>query len=166
MATPVDRRGAARAGVGALGALFVLTGAANDRTGRPEGIRVLASTHGHDATVGAIEREVARRGIRLFATIDQSALGPEAGVPIAPSTLILFGNPAHGLTFLAAAPLAGLDWPVRMLVTDIDGRVTIAWPDFGAIASRYGAMGIAGEVAIADRTATAIAHIAAGVPLP
>ena len=66
------------------------------------------------------------------------ALGEKAGIKLRRSTLILFGNPPLGTQFLTANPVAGLDWPVRMLVSeDVDGAVWISWNDFGWIAKRY-----------------------------
>ena len=48
--------------------------------------------------------------------------------PVAPSTLITFGNPPLGTLFITAKAEAGLDWPVRLLVTQDDqgacGRYT------------------------------------------
>lgn len=127
------------------------------------GIRRLVSTRDHDATVAAIEQEVRARRIHLFATVDQSSLGKAVGIAIARSSLILFGNPLHGLRFLAVEPAAGLDWPVRMLVTSADGRVAITWTDFGWMADRYRIGGLDGEIDIANRTAEAIARVGAGL---
>jgi uncharacterized protein (DUF302 family) len=115
-----------------------------------------------DETVGLIRRSVEAKGIRLFDVIDQSALGAEAGIAVRKSTLVLFGNPPLGLQFLRANPYAGLDWPVRMLVSeDADGRVWIAWTDFRFIANRYGLTGLDPQIAMASDVAAAIASEAA-----
>ena len=51
----------------------------------------------------------------------------------------MFGNPPLGIQFLTANPLAGLDWPVRLLVyQDPAGAVWIACTDFAWIARRHG----------------------------
>jgi uncharacterized protein (DUF302 family) len=88
--------------------------------------------------VARIKKDVADRGIRLFVEIDQSQLAAEAGVKLRPSTLLVFGNPELGARIITANPLAGLDWPIRLLVTqDDDGTVWAAYTDFDWIAQRH-----------------------------
>jgi uncharacterized protein (DUF302 family) len=109
------------------------------------GIIRLRSANGFDETVARLKSDVAAKGIRFFDQIDQAALGAGADLKIRRSTLVLFGNPPLGVQFLQSNPYSGLDWPVRMLVTeDADGTIWVAWTDFGFIANRY---------AIADRSA-------------
>ncbi|WP_156420447.1 MULTISPECIES: hypothetical protein [unclassified Sphingopyxis] len=48
--------------------------------------------------------DVAAKGIRHFATIDQAELARGARLPLRRSTLILFGNPPLGVQFLQIAP--------------------------------------------------------------
>ncbi|MBE1527136.1 uncharacterized protein (DUF302 family) [Sphingopyxis sp. OAS728] len=115
------------------------------RAERAADILTLKSANGFDDTVTKLTGDVAAKGIRHFATIDQAELAGGAGLPLGRSTLVLFGNPPLGVQFLQSNPYAGLDWPVRMLVTeDAAGAVTVSWTDFSAIASRY---------SITDRTA-------------
>ena len=116
-----------------------------------------------DETALAIRVAVEAKGIRYFDTIDQSALGDGAGVSVRPSRLVLFGNPPLGLQFLLANPYAGLDWPVRMLVSeDGEGRVWIAWTDFHFVATRYGLAELDPQIAMASDVAATIAAEAAG----
>jgi len=50
----------------------------------------------------------------------------------------VFGNPPLGTLFIRANALAGLDWPVRVLVLqEADGSVWVAWTDFAWIARRH-----------------------------
>ncbi len=68
-----------------------------------------------------------------------AALAAAAGVRLRPSTLLVFGNPALGTLFITAKPEAGLDWPVRVLVTqDETGQVWAVYTDFKWIAARHG----------------------------
>ena len=124
-------------------------------------VLVLQSAHGFDATVSRLTADVAAKGIRHFATIDQAELARGERLPLRRSTLILFGNPPLGVQFLQSNPLAGLDWPVRMLVTeDGAGRVRVAWTDFGAIAKRYGIADRDAQFAMASEVAASIASAA------
>src|SRR5205085_5650471 len=103
-----------------------------------EGVIKQRSDYGFDETITRIKSDIATKGIRFFDEIDQTKLGEGAGLPINRSTLLLFGNPPLGVQFLQSNPVAGLDWPVRMLVTrDDGGSVWISWTDFRFVANRY-----------------------------
>lgn len=109
------------------------------QAGADDGVVVFKSRYSVDETVRKIEDSVAEKGIKLFDDIDQAALGNAAGNRVRPSRLILFGNPALGTTFITANPVAGLDWPVRVLVYETkDGTVRVAYTDFDWIARRHG----------------------------
>jgi len=114
-------------------------------TANAAGVIKVASAYGFDETVSRLKADIAAKGIRFFDEIDQSQLGAGAKIALRPSKLLLFGNPPLGVQFLTSNPIAGLDWPVRMLVVqDADGKVWVAYTDFRYIAERY---------AIADRDA-------------
>jgi uncharacterized protein (DUF302 family) len=52
---------------------------------------------------------------------------------------LVFGNPPLGTQFITANPNAGLDWPVRLLLTQDDsGQVWAVYTDFNWIARRHG----------------------------
>ncbi|WP_284617213.1 DUF302 domain-containing protein [Aquabacterium humicola] len=104
-----------------------------------DGIVRVRSAYGVDETVSRLKADVAAKGIRFFSAIDQAQLAADAGIALRPSTLIQFGNPPLGAQFLTANANAGLDWPVRVLVTqDADGTVWATYTDFGWIARRHG----------------------------
>jgi uncharacterized protein (DUF302 family) len=116
------------------------------------------SSYGFDDTIRRIRADLGTKNIPVFAEIDQQRLGAGANLPIRRSTLLLFGNPPLGVQFLQANPLAGLDWPVRMLVTeDAGGRVWIAWTDFAFIADRYAITGRDAQLAMATQVAASVA---------
>lgn len=90
-------------------------------------------------SVERIKQDVARKGIKFFIEIDQAKLAADAGIKLNPSTLLVFGNPPLGTQFITANPNAGLDWPVRLLVTqDENGDVWAVYTDFQWIADRHG----------------------------
>ena len=90
-------------------------------------------------TVARIKKDVAGKGIKFFMEIDQQKLAADAGIKLNPSTLLVFGNPPLGTQFITANPNAGLDWPVRLLVTqDEKGDVWAVYTDFQWIADRHG----------------------------
>ena len=85
----------------------------------------------------------------------------DAGIDLRPSTLLVFGNPPLGIQFLTAKAEAGLDWPVRLLVTaDAKGQVYATYTDFAWIARRHG---IADRDAAFKKASEVIASICASV---
>lgn len=123
-----------------------------------DGVIKQKSDYAFDETVTRIKADIATKGIRFFDEIDQTALGASADLPINPSKLLLFGNPPLGVQFLQANPVAGLDWPVRMLVTqDDDGTVWVSWSDFRFIANRYQLADRDKQIAMASEVAASIA---------
>lgn len=123
------------------------------------------SDYAFDETVIRLKADIAAKGIRFFDEIDHQKLGASADLKINRSTLLLFGNPPLGVQFLQANPVAGLDWPVRMLVTqDDDGTVWISWSDFGFVASRYRLADRDAQIAMASDVAASIASAARKQP--
>jgi len=88
--------------------------------------------------ISRIKADIAGKGIKFFMEIDQSKLAADAGIKLRPSTLLVFGNPPLGTQFITSNPNAGLDWPVRLLLTqDDNGDVWAVWTDFAWIAKRH-----------------------------
>ena len=103
-----------------------------------DGIVTVKSAYPMAETIARLKKDVADKGIKFFIEVDQFKLAADAGIRIRPSTLLIFGNPPLGTLFIAANPLAGLDWPVRLLVfEDEKGDVWTAYTDFGYIAHRH-----------------------------
>lgn len=104
-----------------------------------DGVVRVASTVPIEEAAERIKRAVAEKGIQFFGEIDQAELAAKAGLKLRPSILLVFGNPPLGTQFITANPNAGLDWPVRLLLTeDESGQVWAAYSDFGWIARRHG----------------------------
>jgi uncharacterized protein (DUF302 family) len=104
------------------------------------GVVRVKSAYNVDETIARLKADIAAKGIRFFAEIDQAQLAQGAGVALQHrSTLLEFGNPPLGTQFISARAEAGLDWPVRLLVTQDDkGDVWAVYTDFNWIAQRHG----------------------------
>jgi uncharacterized protein (DUF302 family) len=112
---------------------------AQAQTAGADGVIRVRSAYGVDDTIARIRTDIAAKGILFFQAVDQSQLAAKAGITLRPSTLLEFGNPPLGAQFLTANPNAGLDWPVRLLVSqDESGAVWASWTDFAWIAKRHG----------------------------
>ena len=126
-----------------------------------DGVVKVRSAYPMAETIDRIKQDVASKGITFFSAIDQSKLAADAGIELRPSTLLIFGNPALGGQFVTSNPLAGLDWPVRLLVfQDADGAVWTAYTDFAWIAHRHR---IADRQAAFDKATDVIASITSTV---
>jgi uncharacterized protein (DUF302 family) len=76
--------------------------------------------------------------MKVFAVIDQSAEASRAGMQLRETTLVLFGDPAAGTPVMAAAPLAALDLPLKILVWADEGQTKVTYYGPAALAARYG----------------------------
>ena len=104
-----------------------------------DGIVRVKSAYGFAETIERLKKDIAGKGIMFFSEIDQSKLAADADIKLHPSTLLVFGNPPLGTQFMTANPNSGLDWPVRLLVTqDNAGAVWTVYTDFAWIAARHG----------------------------
>ena len=136
----------------------VIMASANDR----DGVVRVRSSYTLDETISRIKKDIADKGLRFFSEIDQSKLAADAGIKLRPSTLLVFGNPPLGTQFITANPNAGLDWPVRLLVTQADdGSVWTVYSDFGWIARRHGVTTRDAQFHMASEVARSIASSAA-----
>lgn len=117
-----------------------------------DGIVRVKSAYPFDETIVRLKQDVAAKGIVFFSAVDQAKLAADAGIRLNPSTLLTFGNPPLGTLFITANPNAGLDWPVRLLVTQDDaGVVHAVYTDFAWIARRHGITNRDGEFAMASK---------------
>jgi uncharacterized protein (DUF302 family) len=121
-----------------LPALLVLFVVSVARADSDDGIVRVKSAVTMAEAITRIKADIAAKGIKFFMEIDQSKLAADAGIKLRPSTLLVFGNPPLGTQFITSNPNAGLDWPVRLLLTqDDNGDVWAVWTDFGWIAKRH-----------------------------
>ena len=121
-----------------LFAAALVFGSVASQAAPENGIVKLHSVYSVADTIARIKQDVAAKKIMFFSEIDQAKLAAEAGIELGPSTLLMFGNPALGSQFMTSNPDAGIDWPVRVLVTeDKAGQVWVIYNDFAYIARRH-----------------------------
>jgi uncharacterized protein (DUF302 family) len=107
------------------------------------------------ATVSRLTGILAAKGLKVFAVIDQAGEAREAGQSLRETTLVIFGNPAAGTPVMAAAPLAALDLPLKVLIWADGSRTNVTYYAPAALAARYGlsdelAANLAGIDALTD----------------
>jgi uncharacterized protein (DUF302 family) len=88
-------------------------------------------------TVDQLKRAIADRSFTLFRVIDHSGTAEGVGMKMPDSKLVMFGNPAKGAAVMLAAPLAGLDLRLKVLVwEDGHGVVSVSYNSPGFMAER------------------------------
>jgi uncharacterized protein (DUF302 family) len=135
----MNRRNTIKTFAAALVAFGTATGAPQSASLEGNGVVSVRSAYSFDETIRRLKADIADKKIMFFDVIDQAKLASGSGIELRPSTLLIFGNPPLGVQFLTSKPAAGLDWPVRLLVTeDAQGQVLAMYTDFAWIARRHG----------------------------
>jgi uncharacterized protein (DUF302 family) len=88
-------------------------------------------------TVSRLTDLLAVRGLKLFATIDQTAAAREVGLEMRETTLVIFGSPATGTPVMVASPLAALDLPLKVLIWADNGQTNVTYYAPDVVAARH-----------------------------
>ena len=109
-----------------------------DSTQSSNGVITKPSSKSVAQTVDRLGRLIADRGFTLFRVIDHSGTAERAGLQMPESKLVMFGKPAVGAATMVAAPLAGLDIPLKVLVwEDSHGAVSVSYNSPEFLAQRH-----------------------------
>lgn len=88
-------------------------------------------------TVSRLTSLLAAKDLKVFAVIDQRAEARSAELDLRDTTLVIFGSPAAGTPVMAAAPLAALDLPLKLLIWADNDRVKVSYVPPTELARRY-----------------------------
>jgi uncharacterized protein (DUF302 family) len=103
------------------------------------GLITLPSMHDVGTTLDRLTTVLEAKGVTIFARVDHAAGASGAGLPLRPTTLVIFGNPAAGTPLMQAVQTAGLDLPLKALVwQSVDGTTHFTYSDPAWIAARHG----------------------------
>lgn len=103
---------------------------------------VKSSPHSVEKTVSQLTAAIEGAGAKVFAVVDHAAGASNVGAELAPSTLVIFGNPKIGTPIMQNNIRAGLDLPLRVLVFEDARETKIGYLDPAALKARYGIEGI------------------------
>lgn len=122
------------------------------------GLTTEPSAHGVKDTMDRLESEVKSKGMTVFARIDHAAGAREAGLPLRPTELLIFGNAKAGTPLMQAKQTIGIDLPLKVLAwEDANGKVWLTYNEPSWLAGRHG---VAGQVAdVTQRMAAALAAV-------
>ncbi len=111
-------------------------------------------------TMDALEAAVTGAGAKVFARIDHASGAASVDMELAPSQVLIFGNPKLGTPAMQDDALAGLYLPLKVLVyRDGAGQVWLAYEDPRAMFEDLG--GIAEDAAYLDVMTGALAKLTA-----
>ena len=68
-----------------------------------------------DATLERLTAAIGEAGLILFAQVDHQAGARDAGLEMAPATVLIYRHAKGGTAVMFAAPLAALDLPLRVV---------------------------------------------------
>jgi uncharacterized protein (DUF302 family) len=103
------------------------------------GVVQIPSQHSVADTLDRLERLLKEKGVTVFARIDFSGDAGRAGLTLRAEQMLVFGNPKAGTPLMQAAPVSGIDLPLKALVwEDASGKVWLAYnaPDY--VVRRHG----------------------------
>jgi uncharacterized protein (DUF302 family) len=124
----------------------------------PEGLVVLASSHGPRDTIEQLKAAVTARGMAIFAQIDHAGAAKDVGMTLAPTELLIFGSPKAGTPLMQASQTLGIDLPLKALVwQDSMGKTWLGYNDPQWLARRHG---VIGYDYMLDAIATVLAAVA------
>jgi len=89
-------------------------------------------------TVARLSAVVAARGLKVFAVIDHGDEARRVGLALRDTKLFIVGSPTISAQAIAAAPLAALDLPLRVLVWEDGHQTKVSYPSPAEVARRYG----------------------------
>jgi uncharacterized protein (DUF302 family) len=124
----------------------------------PEGLVVLSCPRAPKEAMDLLAASVVRHGMTVLARIDHAAAAKDAGMTLAPTEVLIFGNPKGGTPLMQAAQTLGIDLPLKALVwQDGAGKTWIGYNDPRWLARRHG---VGGHDQQLDGMANALAVVA------
>ena len=102
------------------------------------GILRITSNHSVGETVTRLQGILQSKGVKLFAIVDHSGEAAGAGLKMANTKLLIFGNPKAGTPLMLASPSSALDLPLKILIAeDAAGKVWISYNAPAYLQSRH-----------------------------
>jgi uncharacterized protein (DUF302 family) len=108
-------------------------------------------------TVARLSAVVAARGMKVFAVINHGDEARKVGLELRDTKLFIVGSPVVSTAAIAAAPLAALDLPLRVVVWEDGYQTKVSYPSPAEVARRYGLGGdLAAALASIDQVTSTV----------
>ena len=94
-------------------------------------------------TQARLEAAIKAKGLTLFAKVDHGDNAAKAELKMLPSIVSIFGAAKGGTPFMAAAPTAGIDFPLKALVwEDASMQVFVSYNSVDYVKARHNISGL------------------------
>jgi uncharacterized protein (DUF302 family) len=104
-----------------------------------DGLITLQSSFDPNETTNKLEAAVKAKGMTVFAKIDHAAGAASVGLPLQPTTVVIFGNAKGGTLLMQSVQTSGIDLPLKALIwQDAAGATWLSYNDPDWIAKRHG----------------------------
>lgn len=102
------------------------------------GLITIESQHSVQDTLDRMTKIMTSKGITIFARVDHAAGAKKVGTEMAPTQLLLFGNPKLGTPLMLSNRQSGIDLPLKALAwRDDAGKVWVSYNDPAYLKSRH-----------------------------
>ena len=125
-------------------------------------IATVVSAQSFTQTEAALREGFEARGLKLFTVVDHGAGAKSVGEDIGGSKLFIFGNPKAGTPLMQSEPHLGLALPMKILLREANGQVTLHRNDIAASVRSYGVTDQEARLGKISSTLDAIIAEAAG----
>jgi uncharacterized protein (DUF302 family) len=96
-----------------------------------------ASPFDANATMNKLKTTAEAMGFTLVAHIDHSAAAAKHDLNLAPTQVLIFGNPEVGTLLMQEDPRVGLDLPLKVVVWESEGKTFIGYRDPAHLLTDY-----------------------------
>lgn len=104
----------------------------------PDGLIMKRSAHSVGETLDRLESVLEAKGLTIFARVDHAAGAAGAGLALAPTQVLIFGNPKLGTPLMQSNRTIAIDLPQKALAfRDAEGQVWLAYNDPQYLAARH-----------------------------
>ncbi len=107
--------------------------------GEVDGLIVKQSPHSAAATLDKLENIMKSKGITIFARVNHAAGAAKVDLDLAPTELLIFGNPKLGTPLMQKSRTTGIDLPMKALAWEENGQTFLAYNDPAYLKDRHGA---------------------------
>ena len=119
--------------------LVLLAAAVFPSTAWPvEGINVVTSEYDVADTEQRLVAALEEKGFTIMARVDHAKGARSVDLELAPTRLVIFGNPAGGTRLMQCQRSVAIDLPMKMLIWNEGGEVHVAYNTADYLAGRHG----------------------------
>ncbi|MCL6416276.1 DUF302 domain-containing protein [Aestuariirhabdus sp. Z084] len=127
-----------------LSAMAILAGLPIAAVQADDGLVWVRSAHSVANTSERLQAMFKKKGVTLFARVDHAKGAMSVGNDLAPTELLIFGNPKLGTPLMKCQPSVAIDLPQKMLISeDNKGQVWISYNAPAYLAERHQMQGCA-----------------------